>query len=327
MPFQTINFHGIQHYDRDRFPHFDVIAYHDHCTDGIMAAAVACSFNVWPNDLTKFVPVQYGQDLPEEITKGGGRILFVDFCPEREQLSQIAGAWADYFVIDHHKSRDWTAEAPWVDHVFYSSDCSGAFLTWRWFTDKEAPQIVQYVQDRDLWQWKLPRSREVSAALGEEPKTVDRFLELLFSNPHDLFATGEILLRSRTRAARSLAAKAFLLVLDPMFGTRAVNATENISEVGEEILRAFPSTEVACVFFQPNPEEIQLSFRSRAHDPGRWTALDAASSLGGGGTSFGGGGASTTTFGGALSLIFGGSGFGSSFGGSSTFGGGGGGGS
>lgn len=44
MPFQTINFHGIQHYDRDRFPHFDVIAYHDHCTDGIMAAAVACSF-------------------------------------------------------------------------------------------------------------------------------------------------------------------------------------------------------------------------------------------------------------------------------------------
>lgn len=278
-----MNFHGIQHYDHDRFPHFDVIAYHDHCTDGIMAAAVACSFNVWPNDLTKFVPVQYGQDLPEEITKGGGRILFVDFCPEREQLSQIAGAWADYFVIDHHKSRDWTAEDPWVDHVFYSSEHSGAFLTWCWFTDKEAPQIVQYVQDRDLWQWKLPRSREVSAALGEEPKTVDRFLELLFSNPHDLFATGEILLRSRTRAARSLAAKAFLLVLDPMFGARAVNATENISEVGEEILRAFPSTEVACVFFQPTPEEVQFSFRSRAHDPGRWTALDAASSLGGGG--------------------------------------------
>jgi len=119
----------------------------------------------------------------------------------------------------------------------------------------------------------------------------------------DLVAYHDILLWSRTRHARNLAEKAFLLVLnarvakeleksavinagevaDVMTVSRAVNATENLSEVGEETLRAFPSIEVALAFFQPSPEAMQLSFRSRAHQPGKWTALRAAKLFGGGG--------------------------------------------
>ena len=47
---------------------------------------------------------------------------------------------------------------------------SGAVLAWDYFfggpsTGRPRPWIVEYVQDRDLWAWKLPRSKEVSAYL------------------------------------------------------------------------------------------------------------------------------------------------------------------
>jgi len=298
-----MQFHGIPKWDHQRFPEFDLVAYHDNCTDGIMAAA-AVAYLLSLRSSPEFVPVQYKQDLPEAIRKGGKRILFVDFCPEQDQLARVAEAWEDYFVIDHHKSRDWTAQAPWNEHVFYSPEHSGAYLAWAWFVDhSDPPSMIRYVEDRDLWTWRLPFSREVSAALGEEPKTVQRFQELLFTDPPELFKKGQILLWSRTRHARNLAEKAFLLVLnarvakeleksavinagevaDVMTVSRAVNATENLSEVGEETLRAFPSIEVALAFFQPSPEAMQLSFRSRAHQPGKWTALRAAKLFGGGG--------------------------------------------
>lgn len=256
-----MQYHGIPKWDHQRFPSFDVVAYHDHCTDGIMAAAVVddlLSLRSNPD----FVPVQYGRDLPELIRKGGKRILFVDFCPEQEQLARVAEAWEDFFVIDHHKSRDWTAEDPWNKHVFYSAEHSGAYLAWAWFADhSDPPPMVLYVEDRDLWAWKIPQSRALSAALGHEPRTVERFGELLFSDPNDLIEPkGRILLEAVAHHARSLASKAFPLVLNARVASelekasiinagevaevmtvcRAVNATENRSEVAEEAFTGLP---------------------------------------------------------------------------------------
>lgn len=55
-----MQFHGIRKWDQERFPGFDLVAYHDHCTDGIMAAAVAS----WVSTLRQKVERQYFASLP-----------------------------------------------------------------------------------------------------------------------------------------------------------------------------------------------------------------------------------------------------------------------
>ena len=45
-------------------------------------------------------------------------------------------------------------------------DRSGAVLAWEWAHTQPVPWLLQYVQDKDLWHWQLPHSREISAALA-----------------------------------------------------------------------------------------------------------------------------------------------------------------
>src|SRR5262249_25358010 len=49
----------------------------------------------------------------------------------------------------------------------FDMERSGARLAWEYFfPEKDPPWLVNYVQDRDLWRWKLPHSREVSAFIA-----------------------------------------------------------------------------------------------------------------------------------------------------------------
>lgn len=264
-------------------PFFDVVAYHANCTDGLAAAAVVLAA-LDHTHCGKFVPVQYGQPLPEVITRGGDSILFVDWCPEPEQIAGLQEGWKDWFVIDHHKSREWIAEK-YPEHAVFAGDKCGAVLTFEWLhPGKPLPEMLLYVQDRDLWQWKLPDSRAVSAALAQEDRDVDRFCRLLTDfNAAQVIAKGEILLASRTRAAQSLASKAFRVGSDYGDGFYAVNATADMSEVCEEMLKLYPEIQVACAFFQLDPHNVQLSFRSRSHAPTWINALGMAQYFGGGG--------------------------------------------
>lgn len=277
----------------------EVVCYHDNCTDGIAAAAVvynAIGYNEWVGHsklaYPDFVPVQYGNPLPERVLAGGRSLLFVDWCPEREQIP-LLGGWTEWVAIDHHAHRSWLpTEFP--EHAIFALDQSGAVLTYRAiYPHAEIPDLLRYVQDRDLWTWALPNSREVSAALGEEPKDVVHWSSMLDNDDLEvdsvgaitamsrLVARGSILLLSRTRQAKGLAAKAVCLTAAlNSVDLWTVNATENVSEVGEEILRLHPGA-VACSWFSVGPGEVVLSFRSDG--TGRETALSFARANGGGG--------------------------------------------
>lgn len=270
-------------YNPTRFPSFDVVAYHANCTDGLAAAAVVLN-RLDHTHVGKFVPIQYGQPLPEAIAKGGENIIFVDFCPEAEQVPEIQKLWKDWFVIDHHKSREWIALEYPDNSVFVDGKC-GAVLAHEWFNPGQPlPEMLTYVQDRDLWQWRLLDSRAVSAALAEEDREVDRFARLLLDfDASAVITKGEILLARRTRAARSLAEKAYSVGSDYGDGFYAVNATADVSEVCEEMLKLYPEIEVACAWFAIGPHEVQLSFRSRSHAPHYINALGMAKYFGGGG--------------------------------------------
>ena len=77
-------------------------------------------------------------------------------------------------VIDHHKSA--VVELHDISNTIFDMKKSGAMLAWEFFhPGKEAPKFIQYIQDRDLWQWELPYSKEFSAAFDMIPWEFDEY--------------------------------------------------------------------------------------------------------------------------------------------------------
>jgi oligoribonuclease NrnB/cAMP/cGMP phosphodiesterase (DHH superfamily) len=144
-----------------------ICIYHGKCADGFTAAwAVRQALG----DI-EFYPGVY-QEPPPDVT--GREVLIVDFSYKRPVLEQMIAQAKTLLVIDHHKTAAedlaFLPKVSYFDHdlpqaaAFFDMERSGAGLTWDFFNpDKPRPAIVNYAEDRDLWRFKLPHSREISA--------------------------------------------------------------------------------------------------------------------------------------------------------------------
>ena len=171
------------------------VIYHGGCSDGFCAAWVASKFlGIGEESLIR---AQYGYDVPEGI-EAGDTVYIVDFSYPQAQLRELCNRVADGKVIllDHHKSAQKELEGFKLANleIVFDMERSGARITFEYFLErqhefdpvhsdviKRMETISRYVQDRDLWHWKLECSREVSAYLAAVPKTLtawDRFEDM-----------------------------------------------------------------------------------------------------------------------------------------------------
>lgn len=122
----------------------------------------------------------------------------VDFSYKRPVMDAMAKTARSMLVLDHHKTAEadlnglgvdlskWTPPFGWKRHLdnvaqddmenaningaiiyqMFDMEKSGAGLTWDFFhPETPRPDIVRYVEDRDLWRFKLVGSREVAALI------------------------------------------------------------------------------------------------------------------------------------------------------------------
>ena len=141
-----------------------VIHHHD-CSDGCGAASWV-AYRKLGQEGVEYVPCAHGDPPPE--MEPGSRVYILDFAfPGEVMLDLMEGR--DALLIDHHRTAD--QEIGDLPGCHLVMDRSGAVLAWQWFHPGSAiPELLLYMEDWDLWQWKLPRSREVSAALDCHPK-------------------------------------------------------------------------------------------------------------------------------------------------------------
>jgi hypothetical protein len=64
----------------------DIIVYHAHCLDGIMAAVAAYQYN----RSYEFIPMNAGE-IPAELYEKTGNILFMDVSPQKNRIPKIEG--------------------------------------------------------------------------------------------------------------------------------------------------------------------------------------------------------------------------------------------
>lgn len=142
-----------------------ICIYHNNCADGFGAAAVVRKSL---RDSVSFFGATY-QEPPPDVTNED--VIMVDFSYKRPVLLEMAAKAKSILIIDHHK----TAQEDLVDlppnvAAIFDMEHSGAMLTWlHFFPALYPPQLLLHIEDRDLWRFALPGTREIQAALFSYP--------------------------------------------------------------------------------------------------------------------------------------------------------------
>ena len=239
------------------------IIYHKDCMDGVSSAYIADNILKKDNTVT-LVPLQYSKEdelFQLSLTKQD-ICYFVDFSLKRDKMLELAELVDRVIVIDHHK----TAEEELVNlpenvEVNFNMNESGATLTWLYFYDEPIPEIFEYIKDRDLWNWKLPYSREISEALAFliKPNDINSFRDNAFIGITALKEIGSTLLKKKNQQVQSKLSKVRDLTLcDIEF--KIINVTENISELGNEICIEY--NKPALMYFITQDMKVICSLRS-----------------------------------------------------------------
>jgi oligoribonuclease NrnB/cAMP/cGMP phosphodiesterase (DHH superfamily) len=258
-----------------------VVLFHDNCEDGFTAAYVAWTVL---GDSATYIPVQYGQPIPQIPEMGD--VFILDFSYSREIMYELGSRNIGIVVIiDHHKTAAATLSEsiPGV-RVHFDMEESGASLTWKYFYgDTKMPVIVQYTKDRDLWKFQLPDSREISTLMKTEEKTFEnwRRLEEQMEDVEGkimLAEFGAVILRAQNKQIDFLSTKTQDVIIHG-YVVKAVNSTFYASEIGEKILKMYPEIRFAAVWFDLSLHERVWSLRSR----GDFDVSAVAKSYGGGG--------------------------------------------
>lgn len=211
----------------------NICIYHDHCADGYMSAAIFYMHFRAIRETIHFIPAQYGDEAPTLSERSNVYIL--DFSYPRAQLEKMKSQVKSLVVLDHHKTAQAALEG--LSYCIFDMEKSGARLTWEYFNPNHpAPKLVSYVEDRDLWKWKLPQSREVSAGLTllekiPEEEHFETWLHYL-DRPEELIEIGKVVLKLNERYVKLMAGRAHFQTFAGYY-VPVVNSTHLHSEVGE----------------------------------------------------------------------------------------------
>jgi len=139
------------------------ILYHGGCPDGFGGAYAA-----WKKfaDTADYIPVKHGLPAPENLE--GKKLYFIDFCYSQEIMDTLISNAEHVTVLDHHLgNRDVVEKMP--EYVF-DEKRSGATIAWSYFhPDTPVPTLLKYVEDGDLYVFKLPDSRAVISYAYAQP--------------------------------------------------------------------------------------------------------------------------------------------------------------
>jgi len=250
------------------------------------------------------VLTSYGQPLPDESVYSDRRVVICDFSYPPEQMAVIAAKAKSVVVRDHHVSaiRKWDVE---LDHgpsmmffnetwrpnvsMLFDTRKSGAMLVWEWLNpDKKdqpwlAPWLVRLVQDRDLWQWQFPESREISAYIASFPMTAEAwdFLHADLETDAGRKVAGEVgaaILRTNRQHVEAAVKNAVYWRLADGVSVPVLNTTHLHSEVGERLCQGHPFS----LTYSDDLKGMKRRWSMRSADGGM-DVSKVAECLGGGG--------------------------------------------
>lgn len=243
-----------------------VVLYHAECADGFGGA-----WAIWRKfpDAT-FIPVKHGTPPPPDLKKQ--RVVIVDFSYDRATLETMARQTESLQVLDHHITAEKALAG--LPYAYFDMKKSGAVLAWEWAHEQPVPWILNYIQDKDLWTWALPSSREINAAIASYPFDFQQWGNF---KQQDLEREGRAILRYEHELVGKLAAQSVLVEFQNAV-VPCVQSAVLTSQIGERLSADAPF----CIIWHDRDGRRYFSMRSR--EDGTDVGAIAASFGGGGHT-------------------------------------------
>lgn len=198
--------------------------YHGNCADGFGAA-----WAVWKRfPDAQFHPGVYGEAPPNV---DGMDVVLVDFSYKKDVLGQIKDRARSVLILDHHKSAfedlcdykrapetwDEYYDQMWnnLDHMqwehrpfiraLFDMERSGAMIAFQFFhPGVTVPAAIEHIQDRDLWRFEKPNTREFQAALFSYPYEFELWNKLIMGSTQPLINDGIALERKHFKDVKEL---------------------------------------------------------------------------------------------------------------------------
>lgn len=188
-----------------------VVLYHFPCLDGFTSAWVAKKAL---GDTAEYIPADYSKPLPTEDLENK-TVYFVDYAFKRDKMLEVVSVAKQVIVLDHHKTAMENLAELYEQGVItgvFDMNRSGAGIVWDYFfPDQSRPVMVNYVEDRDLWRFALPHSKEVNQSLFSydyDFDTWDRLENDCETRLDTVIMEGQAIWRKHMKDVRELAKQA-----------------------------------------------------------------------------------------------------------------------
>jgi hypothetical protein len=255
-----------------------LVVFHDHCLDGY--ASAWCFYHHDPDGFEFHGGRYQDKEFDKQLANGlfDDRLIYlVDFSYPLERMKQLlalksSGQIVKLIVLDHHK----TALAMFIelrDYINLNIDhCtpeqSGCSICWNYLNPgKPLPRILQHIQDRDLWQFKLDHTREICIVLQSVPDmTYKRMNDFIFESDFNSMVTiGSGLMMAQANRIKFALYRTDLGVDEDGNIYACVNCTSDISELGNEMCKLVSNEGKRPAYsdiWYVNKDEVKHSLRS-----------------------------------------------------------------
>jgi len=235
----------------------DAIVTHGGCFDGVTARWLLRGR--WQD--AECVDGVYGTFPAFASETARGTLVIADFSYPRDDMIRLAGEWEHIIVLDHHK----TAAKHLVDLpanvvCVFDMDRSGAGLVADWLDQRCT--LVNYVEDRDLWRWELPDSKEIAAVFGITPFTFDDWDDLAYNLETKI---GSVVTMGKAVLARDN------IIIDELVGVarmmtiggHEVPVTPCPYALGSEVAGRLAEGHPFAAYYRDLPDRREFGLRSR----------------------------------------------------------------
>lgn len=260
-----------------------LVIYHGHtCPDGFAAALAAWTYY---RGKAEFLALDHGDvrsvdDLP---ALAGRAVYILDFSFGVDILRAIEERAAKLVLLDHHLSaaEKLTGFVCRCGVVHFDMKKSGARLAWEFFhPDQPVPDLVRFVEDRDIWVWQYPESSSFLAALDMEPFDFARWQHIAQMDAEQLaafIARGHAMDEKFSKLAELIADAASPVVFNGVTGLM-VNAPGVFHSLVGDLLSKKSGT-FALLWSVDKKVVVKCGLRSRSD----FNCIPLAASMGGGG--------------------------------------------
>ena len=235
-----------------------VVIYHKDCSDGFGGAWAA-----WKHFGNKADYVAVGPSSAPVSGLKDKEIYLIDVSYKPKEIIKLLKVNKRVTGIDHHLTGEQATKMTY--QYSYAVNHSGAGLAWKYFyPQKPIPKLLAYVEDGDLWRFKLPHTKEIRSYLELFDFDFNLWsklaaqLENLVSRQKAI-EQGSAILRYENKLVERLVSNNSELVKFEGYKALAVNSPNFASYMGNILTKIQPPLGIV---WNERKGEIKVSLRS-----------------------------------------------------------------